>query len=51
MLGTAEIALPTATAAVLGVTDWAGAELFYRRTVGVAGHGDQHTEEEKRYMP
>jgi uncharacterized membrane protein len=49
--GTAEIALSTATAAVLGVTGWAGAELSYRHMVGVAGHGDQHTEEEKRYVP
>jgi uncharacterized membrane protein len=46
-----EIALSTATAAVLGVTGWAGAELSYRHMVGVAGHGDQHTEEEKRYVP
>jgi uncharacterized membrane protein len=51
MPGTAEIALSTATAAVLGVTGWAGAELSYRHMVGVAGHGDQHTEEEKRYVP
>ena len=49
--GTAEIALSMATAAVLGVTGWAGAELSYRHMVGVAGHGDQHTEEEKRYVP
>jgi len=49
--GTAEIALSTATAALLGVTGWAGAELSYRHMVGVAGHGDQHTEEEKRYVP
>lgn len=51
MPGAAEIALSTATAAVLGVTGWAGAELSYRHMVGVAGHGDQHTEEEKRYVP
>ncbi len=45
-----EIALSLATAAMLGVTGWAGAELSYRHMVGVAGHGDQHTEEEKRYV-
>ncbi|KAA2244129.1 DUF2231 domain-containing protein [Salinarimonas soli] len=49
--GSGEIALSLATAAVLGVTGWAGAELSYRHMVGVAGHGDQHTEEEKRYVP
>jgi len=48
--GSGEIALSLATAAVLGVTGWAGAELSYRHMVGVAGHGDQHTEEEKRYV-
>jgi uncharacterized membrane protein len=47
----AEIGLSTATVAVLGVTGWAGAELSYRHMVGVAGHGDQHTDEEKRYVP
>ena len=51
MPSAAEIGLSTATAAVLGVTGWAGAELSYRHMVGVAGHGDQHTEEEKRYVP
>jgi uncharacterized membrane protein len=51
MPGAAEIGLSTATAAVLGVTGWAGAELSYRHMVGVAGHGDQHTDEEKRYVP
>jgi uncharacterized membrane protein len=52
MPGAAEIGLPTATAAVLGVTGWAGEELSYRHMVGVSGHGDQHTEEEeKHYVP
>lgn len=51
MPGAAEIGLSAATAAVLGVTGWAGAELSYRHMVGVAGHGDQHTEEEKRVVP
>ncbi len=51
MPGAAEVGLSAATAAVLGVTGWAGAELSYRHMVGVAGHGDQHTEEEKRYVP
>jgi uncharacterized membrane protein len=51
MPSAAEITLSTATAAVLGVTGWAGAELSYRHMVGVTGHGDQHTEEEKRYVP
>jgi uncharacterized membrane protein len=45
-----EIALSAATAALLGVTGWAGAELSYRHMVGVEGHGDQHTEEEKRVV-
>lgn len=49
--GSGEIALSAATAAVLGVTGWAGAELSYRQMVGVAGHGDQHTDEEKRHVP
>lgn len=46
-----EIALSAATAALLGVTGWAGAELSYRHMVGVVGHDDQHTEEEKRVVP
>lgn len=44
------LVLTAATAALLGVTAWAGAELSYRHMVGVAGHGDQHTEREKRYV-
>ena len=49
--GAGQIALSAATAAVLGITGWAGAELSYRHMVGVAGHNDQHTEEEKRVVP
>ena len=49
--GADEVFLTAVTAALLGVTGWAGAELSYRHMVGVAGHGDQHTEEEKRYVP
>ena len=49
--GTGAVILSAATAAVLGVTGWAGAELSYRHMVGVAGHDDQHTEEEKRVVP
>jgi uncharacterized membrane protein len=48
--GSGELALSLATAAVLGVTGWAGAELSYRHMVGVAGHGDQHTHESKRVV-
>ena len=46
-----EIALSAATALLLGVTGWAGAELSYRHMVGVVGHDDQHTHEEKRVVP
>jgi uncharacterized membrane protein len=46
----ATLALSALTAAVLGVTGWAGGELSYREMVGVSGHGDQHTDEEKRYV-
>ena len=44
------LALTVATAGLLGVTAWAGAELSYRHMVGVAGHDDQHTDAEKRYV-
>ncbi len=44
------LALSVVTAGLLGVTAWAGAELSYRHMVGVAGHGDQHTEAEKHYV-
>lgn len=48
--GGAAVALTAAMTAVLGITAWAGAELSYRHMVGVAGHGDQHTHREKRYV-
>ena len=44
------VALTGATAALLGVTGWAGAELSYRHMVGVAGHGDQHDHMEKQVV-
>ena len=44
------LALTVATAGLLGITAWAGAELSYRHMVGVAGHDDQHTDAEKRYV-
>lgn len=44
------LALTAATAALVGVTGWAGAELSYRHMVGVAGHGDQHSHAEKRVV-
>jgi uncharacterized membrane protein len=46
----ADLALTAATAALVGVTGWAGAELSYRHMVGVAGHGDQHDHEAKRVI-
>lgn len=45
-----DLALTAATAALVGVTGWAGAELSYRHMVGVAGHGDQHDHTEKRVI-
>lgn len=45
-----DLALTAATAALVGVTGWAGAELSYRHMVGVAGHGDQHDHAEKRVI-
>ncbi|WFT79135.1 DUF2231 domain-containing protein [Methylobacterium sp. CB376] len=45
-----DVALSGATAALLGITGWAGAELSYRHMVGVDGHADQHTDEEKRVV-
>ena len=47
---TAAVATTGLMFAVLGVTAWAGAELSYRHMVGVAGHNDQHTHREKRYV-
>ena len=43
------VALSLATAALLGVTAWAGAELSYRHMVGVVGRNDQHGKREGRY--
>lgn len=48
--GNAAVALTAAMTGLLGLTAWAGAELSYRHMVGVAGHGDQHTHREKRYV-
>jgi uncharacterized membrane protein len=45
-----DLALSATTAAVLGVTGWAGGELSYRHMVGVDGHGDQHSDDEKRWI-
>ena len=47
---TGDMAMSAATAALVGVTGWAGAELTYRHMVAVAGHGDQHDHAEKRYV-
>lgn len=46
-----DLALSAATTALVFVTGWAGAELSYRHMVGVAGYGDQHDHQEKRYIP
>ncbi|MFC7734606.1 DUF2231 domain-containing protein [Roseomonas sp. GCM10028921] len=43
------VALSLATAALPGVTAWAGAELSYRHMVGVVGRNDQHGKHEGRY--
>ncbi len=48
--GTGAVALTAAMAALLGVTAWAGGELSYTHMVGVKGHGDQHSDDEKRYV-
>ena len=48
--GAGAVALTAAMAAILGVTAWAGGELSYTHMVGVKGHGDQHTDDEKRYV-
>ncbi|HEY0524358.1 MAG TPA: DUF2231 domain-containing protein [Stellaceae bacterium] len=45
------LALSAATAALVGLTSWAGTELSYRHMVGVVGHDDQlspHDEDEHR---
>ena len=48
--GDGAVAATAGMTALLGLTAWAGAELSYRHMVGVAGHGDQHTHREKRYV-
>lgn len=45
-----DLALTAATAALVGVTGWAGAELSYRHMVGVSGHGDQHSHDAVRVV-
>lgn len=47
--GTA-LGLSAATAALVGVTGWAGAELSYRHMVGVIGEDDQHDHLEKQLV-
>lgn len=47
--GTA-VALTAATAGLVAVTGWAGAELSYRHMVGVIGENDQHDHEEKQLV-
>lgn len=46
----ADVTLSALTAALVGITGWAGAELSYRHMVGVAGHGDQHSHDEARTL-
>lgn len=48
--GNAAFALGLATAGLVGVTGWAGAELSYRHMVGVIGENDQHDHEEKQVV-
>lgn len=45
-----DLTLSALTAALVGLTGWAGAELSYRHMVGVAGHGDQHDHAEARAL-
>lgn len=47
--GTA-LGLTVATAALVGLTGWAGSELSYRHMVGVIGENDQHDHEEKQLV-
>lgn len=47
--GTA-LALSAATAGLVGLTGWAGAELSYRHMVGVIGQDDQHDHAEKQVV-
>jgi len=48
--GSGAVALAVAMAAILGAIAWPGGELSYIHMVGVKGHGDQHTDWEKRYV-
>ena len=50
MPGNAATALSAATAGLVGLTGWAGAELSYRHMVGVVGHDDQHDHAEKQLV-
>ena len=47
---TTAVGLTAATAALVGVTGWAGAELSYRHMVGVIGENDQHDHQEKQLV-
>lgn len=48
--GGAALGLSAATAALVGLTGWAGAELSYRHMVGVIGENDQHDHQEKQLV-
>jgi len=48
MPGKLAVGLAAATAALVALTGWAGAELSYRHMVGVIGENDQHDHEEKQ---
>ena len=48
--GPGAVLMTGAMFALLGVTAWAGGELSYTHMVGVRGHGDQHSDREKRYV-
>lgn len=48
--GDGAVGLSVATAGLLGVTAWAGAELSYRHMIGVVGHDDQHDHREKQLV-
>ena len=44
------LGLSAATAAMVGLTGWAGSELSYRHMVGVIGENDQHDHLEKQVV-
>lgn len=48
--GGAALGLSAATAALVGLTGWAGAELSYRHMIGVIGGNDQHDHAEKQVV-